>query len=80
MRKLTIWRKYIRMGDYGSETEKGTWLYSGRTVVKVVKYLCATNTPSQQNVYRNKAFLANVLAKHNWLVLVSFICVHICYI
>lgn len=32
MRKIKVWRKYIRMSDYGGETEKGTWLYSGVTV------------------------------------------------
>lgn len=57
MRKLVIWRKHIRMCDYGSETEKGTWLYSGPTVVKAVyKYFGYTNTPSQQRVCGIKGF------------------------
>jgi len=27
--KHYIYRKFIRMGDFGGETEKPTWLYSG---------------------------------------------------
>ena len=30
MRKIRIFRKHIRMSDYGGLTDKGTWLYSGR--------------------------------------------------
>lgn len=26
---LRVWRKHIKMGNYGAATEKGTWLYSG---------------------------------------------------
>jgi hypothetical protein len=29
MRKLRIWRKHVRMEQFGSLSEKGTWLYSG---------------------------------------------------
>lgn len=37
-RKIKVWRKHIRMGDYGGETQKGTWLYSG--VMMPWEYLC----------------------------------------
>ncbi len=33
MRKLSVWRKFIKMRHYGSATEKGTWLYSGQGLV-----------------------------------------------
>ena len=29
MAKVRVYRKFIRMIDYGAESEKGTWLYSG---------------------------------------------------
>jgi hypothetical protein len=27
---VPLWRKFIRMGDFGASSEKGTWLYSSR--------------------------------------------------
>lgn len=30
--KLVVWRKHIRMQNYGAPTQKGTWLYSSRAL------------------------------------------------
>ena len=44
MRKLTIYRKHIRMSEFGAESEKGTWLYSGDGFQKpTTSCLCSAN-------------------------------------
>ena len=34
---LRVWRKHIKMGNFGAATEKGTWLYSGYWIQSIPK-------------------------------------------
>ena len=45
MRKIPVFRKYIRMGDYGAETDKGTWLYSGPSHIMSLWFLLFFRSP-----------------------------------
>lgn len=54
MRKIRIFRKHIRMSDFGGLTDKGTWLYSGRVSrlkwckIPVVSCVFEGKTPQHQ--------------------------------
>ena len=39
MQKVRVWRKALNMSNYGADSEKPTWLYSGQEFQAVIQHI-----------------------------------------